>query len=100
MTMAPEVFRYLLDLSLSSRRPLLVYSESLVRAGALAAVTPDYRWVGGQLAAVARRIRAGQTPGSIPVVPLKRTHIAYNEVTARALALPPAPPLVNLTVVP
>ena len=100
VTMAPEVFRYLLDLSLSTRRPLLVYSESLVRAGALVAVTPDYRWVGGQLAAVARRIRSGQSPGSVPVVSLKRTRIAFNVVTAKALALPPAPPLDNLTVVP
>jgi ABC-type uncharacterized transport system substrate-binding protein len=71
-----------------------------VRSGALLAVTPDYRWVGSQLAVQTRRVCAGESPGRIPVVPLRHTRIAFNYVAARALALPQAPPLVNLTVVP
>jgi putative ABC transport system substrate-binding protein len=100
VTMAPEVFRYLLDLSISTRRPLLVFSESLVRAGALTAVTPDYRWVGAEAAQLAHRIRAGERPSRLPVVPLKHTRVVFNPAVAQALALPPPPPLVNLAVVP
>jgi len=99
VTMAPEVFRYLLDLSISTRRPLVVFSESLVRAGALAAVTPDYRWVGGELARLAHRARTSG-PTRVPVVPLERTRIAFNPAVAQTLALPSPPPLANLWVVP
>lgn len=89
----PEAFRFLLELSLEQRKPLLAFSESLVRAGALVAVAPDYAWMGAQAAEVVRRIRSGERAGDIDVVPLKRTHVVLNSATARALgrALPPAP---------
>jgi putative ABC transport system substrate-binding protein len=82
---APEVFRYLLELSLASHKPLLVFSEALVRAGALAAVSPDYGWVGAEAAEAVRRIQSGERPGDIPVEPLRRTRFVVNASTARAL---------------
>jgi ABC-type uncharacterized transport system substrate-binding protein len=84
----PEVFRYLLELSLERRRPLLVFSEALVRAGALGAVSPDYGWVGGLAAESVRRIQSGERPADIPLVPLRRTRLMVNAATARALGRP------------
>jgi ABC-type uncharacterized transport system substrate-binding protein len=81
----PEAFRFLLELSLELRKPLLAFSESLVRSGALVAVAPDYAWMGTQAAEVVRRIRSGERAGDIGVVPLKRTHVVLNLATARAL---------------
>lgn len=81
----PEAFRFLLDLSLQNRKPLLVFSESLVRAGALLAVSPDYAWMGARAAEAVRRIQSGDRAGDIAVTPLRRTRIILNQATARAL---------------
>jgi putative tryptophan/tyrosine transport system substrate-binding protein len=81
----PEAFRTLLDLSLERHKPLLVFSESLVRAGALVAASPDYAWMGTQAAGIVRRIRNGERAGDIAVAPLRRTRVVVNPATARAL---------------
>jgi len=81
----PEVFRALLDLSLAHRKPLLVFSESLVRSGALVAASPDYAWMGAQAAGLVRRIQNGERAGDIGVLPLRRTRVVLNPATARAL---------------
>ena len=81
----PEVFRTLLELSLAQRKPLLVFSEALVRSGALLAVAPDYAWMGAQAAGVVRRIQSGERAGDIGVLPLRRTRVVLNPATARAL---------------
>jgi len=81
----PEVFLALLELSLAQRKPLLVFSESLVRSGALVAASPDYAWMGAQAAGLVRRIRSGERAGDIGVLPLRRTRMVLNPATARAL---------------
>jgi putative tryptophan/tyrosine transport system substrate-binding protein len=81
----PEVFNSLLGLSLEQRKPLLVFSESLVRSGALVAASPDYAWMGAQAAGMVRRIQNGERAGDIGVLPLRRTHVVLNSATARAL---------------
>ena len=81
----PEVFHALLELSLAQHKPLLVFSESLVRSGALVAASPDYAWMGAQAAAVVRRIQDGERAGDIGVLPLRRTRVVLNSATARAL---------------
>jgi putative tryptophan/tyrosine transport system substrate-binding protein len=81
----PEVFRALLSLSLAQHKPLLVFSESLVRSGALVAVSLDYAWMGAQAAGVVRRIRSGERAGDIGVLPLRHTRTVLNSATARAL---------------
>jgi putative tryptophan/tyrosine transport system substrate-binding protein len=88
----PEVFRALLELSLARRKPLLVFSESLVRSGALVAATPDYTWMGAQVAGIVRRIENGERAGDIGVQPLRRTRVVFNPATAHALGcvVPPA----------
>jgi putative ABC transport system substrate-binding protein len=81
----PETFHSLLELSLARRKPLLAFSESLVRSGALVAVSPDYGWMGAQVAILVRRIQGGERAGDIAVLPLRRTHVVVNSATARAL---------------
>jgi putative ABC transport system substrate-binding protein len=85
MTAAPEPFRFLLELSLGTRKPLFAFSDALVRAGALAAVVPDYRAAGAQAAEAVRRIQAGERAGDIPVATARRTRLVMNGSTARAL---------------
>jgi len=85
----PEVFQYLLKLSLEERRPLVVFSEALVRRGALLAVVPDYAWAGEMAARAVRRIQSGERAGDIPLAPLERTLRVVNGSTARALGLEP-----------
>lgn len=81
----PEAFRTLLELSLQRHKPLLVFSESLVRSGALVAASPDYAWMGTQAAGVVHRIQNGERAGDIGVLPLLRTRVVLNSATARAL---------------
>ena len=82
---ASEPFNFLLRLSLEQRKPLFVFSDALVRAGALAAVTPDYALAGAQAGEAVRRIQAGERAGDIPVSTVRRTRLVVNEATARAL---------------
>ena len=82
---ASEPFRFLLKLSLEQRKPLFVFSDALVKAGALAAVTPDYAVAGAQAAEAVRRIQAGERAGDIPVARVRRTRLVVNGATARAL---------------
>jgi len=83
----PEVFRYLLQLSIEQKKPMLVFSESLVRAGALVAVAPDYEWIGARVAELVARIESGERAGDLAVVPLKRTRVVVNPATAHLLGL-------------
>ncbi|HKQ56742.1 MAG TPA: ABC transporter substrate binding protein [Candidatus Eisenbacteria bacterium] len=85
MIAAPEPFRFLLDLSLETRKPLFTFSDALVRAGALAAVVPDYQAAGAQAAESVRRIQAGERAGDIPASTVRRTRLVVNGSTARAL---------------
>jgi putative ABC transport system substrate-binding protein len=89
---APEPFRFLLELSIRRSKPLFVFSDALVRQGALAAVIPDYAFSGVQAAAAVRRIQAGERPGDIAVATVSHTRLVVNRLTAKALGhdVPPA----------
>lgn len=90
---APEPFQFLLELSIRSSKPLFVFSDALVRKGALAAVAPDYAFAGAQAAAAVRRIQAGERPGDIPVAAAGRTRLVINQATAKALGRDLSPSL-------
>jgi putative ABC transport system substrate-binding protein len=92
-----EAFPFLLDLSLERRKPLLVFAEPLVRAGALVAPCPDYLRTGVRTADVVRRILSGERPGDIPVQRMDRTRVVVNPATARALGLEPPPHAIRET---
>ena len=81
----PEAFRFLLDLSLASRKPLLVFSDALVHAGALVSSAPDYAQMGARAAEAVHRIQGGDRAGDIPVTRVRPVRIVVNEATAKAL---------------
>jgi len=85
MVAAPEPFRFLLKLSLEQRKPLFAFSDALVRAGALAAVVPDYARAGALAATAVRRIQSGERAGDIPASSVQRTRLVINGATAKAL---------------
>lgn len=85
MVAAPEPFRFLLKLSLEQRKPLFAFSDALVRAGALAAVVPDYARAGALAAGAVRRIQAGERAGDIPPSTVQHTRLVINGATAKAL---------------
>jgi putative ABC transport system substrate-binding protein len=80
-----EAFHFLLELSLRARRPLFVFSDALVRAGAYAGLGPDYERAGERAAQLVQRIRAGERAGNIPVAREKEARLVINEATARAI---------------
>lgn len=90
---APESFKFLLELSIRHSKPLFAFSDALVRKGALAAVMPDYTFIGTQAAAAVRRIQAGERPGDIPVAAVGRTRLVVNRVTAKAMGHDVSPSL-------
>jgi ABC-type uncharacterized transport system substrate-binding protein len=85
MVATPEGFRFLLAFSLASRKPLLAFSDALVRKGALVAVMPDYSEAGTLAAQQVRRIQAGDRPVDLPVPTVARMHTFMNQATAKAL---------------
>ncbi len=83
----PEPFRFLVQLCVETRKPLLAFSESLVRGGALLAIAPDYYAVGVQAADMARRVLNGDAAEDIPIVPARKTRLVFNESTGRAIGI-------------
>jgi len=81
----PEAFRFLLELSLRMRRPLFVFSDALVRAGAYAGLEPDFEHAGALAEQAVLRIRAGERAGDIPVAREKEARLVINQSTARAM---------------
>jgi len=82
---SPEAFRFLLELSLRARKPLFVFSDALVRAGAYAGLSPDFGRAGELAAQAVLRIRAGERAGDIPVARARGAHLVVNEGTAKAM---------------
>jgi len=82
---SPEAFRFLLDLSLRMRRPLFVFSDALVRAGAYAGLEPNFEHAGALAEQAVQRIKAGERAGDIPVAREKEARLVINQSTARAL---------------
>lgn len=83
----PEAFSFLLRFSLEQQKPLLVFSDALVRAGALTGVSPDFTRAGERAAEAVRRILAGERPADVPVTHVRTSRIVVNSATARAIGL-------------
>jgi putative ABC transport system substrate-binding protein len=81
----PEGFRFLLGLSLSTRLPILAFTDALVKKGALVAVAPDYAEAGALAAQQVKRIRAGERPADLPSLSVSRMHTVVNLATAHSL---------------
>jgi putative ABC transport system substrate-binding protein len=74
--------------SLNNRLPIIGFSSSFVRAGALMGVYPDFREVGTQTAEAVRNYLAGRT---LPVLESPRVfRVAVNQRVERLLGLEPS----------
>ncbi len=91
----PVGFHVILTETLRARIPVLAYSESLVRAGALMCVAPDHTDIGRQAAQLAERILAGASPSSLPTVSPQDYRVVINQSTQHAMQLKLDPVLMD-----
>lgn len=87
VVVTPQNFRTLRDEAQRARMPLLVYSEQLVRAGALMCVAPDWDGVGRQAADLAMKILGGTTAGAVRPVAPDLPRVLVNGDTQKALGM-------------
>ncbi|MEE9219659.1 MAG: ABC transporter substrate-binding protein [Acidobacteriota bacterium] len=80
-----EAAQFILLFSFRNRLPLMGFSKSYVRAGALFGLYADYDDLGHQLAEVAHEILGGRSASDIPISPPRRHAMALNLRVADAL---------------
>ena len=73
--------------TLENKIPLLCTSDVFVKAGALAAVFSDYKYVGRQAAQLAKEILSQSALGSLGIVNPDKFNLAINSDTAEKLGL-------------
>jgi len=86
---SPETFRFMMQISLETRVPVVGFSEGMTRGGALLSVEGGYEEIGRRAAAAVRRVLAGR-----PAAPdaLEGT-LFLNAKSAEMLGVPLAPAL-------
>ena len=77
-----ESFRYLLLQAFRRGIAVLAFARSFVRAGALLALSPDYRSMGSAAAELAKKVLEGEAPRTAAAPP---AHLTINATTARRL---------------
>ena len=87
LVITPENFRYLRDETRRLGIPLLVYSETLVRAGALMCVAPSLEAVGEQLAELSKEILGGAPIADMQDRAPGRVRVVLNRDTLDAIGL-------------
>lgn len=80
-------YNRLVDFSRQYRIPLFVFSQDLVRKGALVALSPDYQAIGAQTGKLVRRVLEGNDPARLPVATPEKMNVTLNMRTARDLRL-------------
>lgn len=95
--LTPANFRAIRDTAQTARLPVLAYSETLVRAGALMCVAPDYAEVGRQAAELARQVLAadGEQGALPPPVTPETPRVVLNHDTLEALGIKLDPALMD-----
>jgi putative ABC transport system substrate-binding protein len=78
-------FRYMLLTCLENKLPLLAFSHTFVREGALAALSAPTEDVGAEVAVVVNSLLNGQSISSVPISSPKRKMLYLNLNTARNL---------------
>jgi putative ABC transport system substrate-binding protein len=82
-----DSFQHILVSLLDNNKPLFSFSDKSVEAGALLSFEADFFSVGKQSGIMAKRILAGENPGSIPVEYFKKNSKSFNEKIAKKLGL-------------
>ncbi|MCX7925410.1 MAG: ABC transporter substrate-binding protein [Fimbriimonadales bacterium] len=93
---APEPSQQLIDFAQKNRLPVLAFSDSFVRRGALAAAGVDLAEQGTLAAEQVIRILNGEKPEDLPLLTPRRALTYYNLKTARALGITIPDMLLNL----
>jgi putative ABC transport system substrate-binding protein len=87
--------KYIIEQTVRSGLPFMGPYNGFVRAGALVALTADYRDNGRQAAEIAIRILNGVKPANIPVVTPRNVQMAINLRVANSIGLKINPSIVN-----
>ncbi len=82
-----KTFGFIKTTTIENKIPLLCTSDVFVKAGALAAVSSDYKSVGTQAAELARKILELPAPGSLGTVYPDNFKLTVNTNTAKKLGL-------------
>ncbi|MCP4268360.1 MAG: hypothetical protein GY777_22755 [Candidatus Brocadiaceae bacterium] len=80
-------FAFIRSTAIKNKIPLLCTSDVFVKAGALAAVSSDYKRVGTQAAELTKKILEPPTPGSLGIVYPDHYKLTVNTDTAKKLGL-------------
>lgn len=81
-----ESFRYMLEATLNRKIPILTFSQSFVKGGALLALAPNYQDMGRQAGRLVQKILGGSSPGSLPSAH-PQGYLFLNLNTASALSI-------------
>jgi putative ABC transport system substrate-binding protein len=78
---------FLLRRTLESRIPFMGLSPAFVKAGALLALSVDYKDVGLQCGEVAAQVLVGQLPASLPIAVPRKVTLYVNLTVAKAIGV-------------
>ncbi len=85
-----ESFRYMLEATLNRKIPILTFSQSFVKGGALLALAPNYQDMGRQAGRLVQKILGGTSAGSLPSAhPQGYLFLNLNTANALNLSVPP-----------
>jgi len=90
-----ESLKSLLLFSLSNNLPVMGFSASFVKAGAVLGVYCDYRDIGRQAAEMGIRVLKGEKPAELPVALPIRTKLAINQSIAKKMGVEPPPEMLK-----
>ena len=82
-----QSIQYILLATLRNQMPFMGISPSYVKAGALMALSCDYKDVGRQAGEVASRVIAGEQPSNIPVTAPRRVYLSLNSIVAEQIGI-------------
>ncbi len=85
--LTPQTVQAIFRFSMEERVPVVAFAEQYLRKGALIALTPDYRRMGEQAAALAARCLAGEERMPGPPVAEPRVRVKVNTDVAQKLGI-------------
>ena len=83
----PQSIQYLLLTTLRNEMPFMGISPSYVKAGALMALSSDYKDVGRHAGEVASRILSGEQPTNIPITTPRKVYLSLNSIVAEQIRI-------------
>jgi len=83
----PQSIQYVLLTTLRNEMPFMGISPSYVKAGALMALSCDYKDVGRQAGDVANRVLSGEQPSNIPITAPRKVYLSLNSIAAEQIRI-------------